>query len=318
MVAFVIESKSHDLMPKSLLPFLVLLAVLAACNKYVDFTPAPQPAEGLAREALSPEASQLTDTLFTDAQKPDTLTSLEGVVLILPGNCLEKCTDSTACIPCRGLVQVVMRVLFSKRDILFLGKPTVTATQLLETGGQVFLNITQDGVPLRFRPGTYYILKIPAGRTQAEASRMEYYAATLSTGWYRQGPLASRDQAYYTIHSALTNGWLSPAYAYATGPANVHITINAETKELAADSTHVFVVPGDVHAVVGAERLAGRFIPTSFLPVNRKATLVAIGENNEVWSLSAEQVTTGPDLQLRVPFTIVTPRQAYEQLETLN
>jgi hypothetical protein len=310
-------------MTKYFILLAALLLLLVACDKYVAFNPSPLPASQQLQEALAPQTAPMVDTLQTEAEKADTLECGDGgVLLILPGNNLEKCPDGKTCGPCQGSVDVVVKSFFTKRDILLFGKPTTTPGDLLETGGQVYLRLTQNGQPLRFRPGTYYTLKIPTKRTRANQVRMQHFAdtqaSTPTANWSPQGELAAGDTSYYTIQTNQTDGWLSPAYAHTSGSANTKIILRPEGTVSRLDSTQLFIVFKKVHTVANTLRLFDTFQATCAFPPDQQVTLVGISREHNHWSLGMQEVTTQPTIRTTMKFRTVTPQQAYELLEVLN
>ncbi|MEO8933354.1 MAG: hypothetical protein ABI295_03530 [Xanthomarina sp.] len=134
----------------------VLMASLAltscSSNDDVDYVPAPNLERPTAQD-FSNIRNQALDNITQNFQfNADdgyiTLTSLHGVNISIHGNCLTKNGDAVT-----GMVDLKYIEIFEKGNMLTTNKPTMGlkpngAKALLLTGGEFFLEATQDGVAL--------------------------------------------------------------------------------------------------------------------------------------------------------------------------
>lgn len=280
---------------------------LAACNNYVAFVPPAEPPENTtpAQEFLDGRNFP-ADSAKADVTQADTIALGDGVVLILPKLCLERKNGTL----CNCQVDVHLKLLTSKKDILLFGRPTVTADGLLETGGQAKLTILHKGDTLQLKAGVKFTLKIPTKLTPADRGQMRYFTQKPpQESWQPAGPLAEPNSDYYIVESDRLDVWHSPAHAYATGKPDVRIRLSPSGEQPDAGRTRVFVLPSGVHSVVNAVQTGGEFAATAPLPLNREAVLVAIGKKGGLLLLAIQKTILQPTMNVVPEFKPVTPAQ---------
>ncbi len=281
---------------------------LAACNNYVAFVPPAELPENTtpAQEFLDGRNFP-ADSAKADVTQADTITLGDGVVLILPKLCLERKNGAV----CDCQVDVHLKLVASKKDILLFGRPTVAANSLLETGGQAMLTILHKGDTLQLKAGVKFTLKIPTKLTPADRGQMRYFTQKPpQDNWQPAGPLAELTRDYYSIESDRLDVWHSPAHAYATGKPNVRVRLSPTGgQQPDAGRIRVFVVSSGVHSVVNTVQTGGEFAATAPLPLNGEAVLVAIGKKSGLLLLAVQKTTLQPVMNFALEFKPVTPAQ---------
>src|SRR5690554_111548 len=167
------NSKPLNMMSKTLKTFFgtALMASLAltscSSNDDVDYVPAPaadrptaQDFSNIRNQALE----NITQNFQFNADDGNiTLTSSNGVKISINGSCLTKDGDAVT-----GLVDLEYVEIFEKGNMITTNKPTMGMMPngdkaLLLTGGEFFLEATQDGVALE--TNCYMHLEVPTALT---------------------------------------------------------------------------------------------------------------------------------------------------------
>lgn len=288
---------------------------LSACDNYVAFAPPTEDPQTTPAQELLPNAQPPTEFTKADVTRDDTLNLPDSVVLILPKLCVER-KDGTVC-DCQ--VDVHLRLLTSKKDILLFGKPTVSGSDLLETGGQAMLTILHRGDTLQLRRGMNFTLKIPTKLTNAARDRMLHFwdNPRLDT-WQVYGPLAQRTREYYTLESDQLDVWQSPAYVHTAGSPNVTVALNPSGLAADPNTTRVFLVPTQTHSVVNTVRLGSGFVSTGRLPLGQEATVVVLGKRGDTVLLGMQKTTVQRSVNVTVELEAVEYQELNEKLATLR
>ncbi|MDJ1500682.1 hypothetical protein [Xanthocytophaga agilis] len=294
----------------------ILLAILTvACNNYVALVSPTDPSVLLPPgQVFLPNTPIPIDSTKSDVSETDTIALPDGVILILPKLCVAgKGSD----IPCNCVVDVHLKLLTSKKEILLFGKPTISATELLETGGQVMLTILYNGDTLQMLEGKNFTLKIPTKRTKTDHTKMRFYKEDAQTTWTELGALASSTPEYYTIISNQLDTWLSPAYVYSEAASNIRISLQTSGEGPALSQVRLFVIPSNIHSVVSTVQINGVFIPASHLPLDEEAILIALAKTGETLWLGRQNISLQSTLQVPMEFTSVTQEELDEILSQL-
>ncbi len=293
---------------------ILILFLLAACNNYVAFVPPTKPVTGEPPMQVYFNIPLPVDTAKADVAETDTLTLPDSVVLILPKLCVsQKGTDE----PCNCVVDIHLRLLTSKKDILLFGKPTISGTHLLETGGQAMLTILHNGDTLQMRKGQNFTLKIPVKRTQTDYRKMLFFVENSTDLWVPNGPLANAGPEYYTIESNQLDTWLSPAYVHTEGKPNVRIRLGAQNAGPDVTKARLFVIPTKIHSVVAARYSQGDFVPAASLPLGTEVTVVALAKEGNLLWLGMQKTTLQSVMDVALDFKTVSQTELDAALSTL-
>lgn len=136
----------------------------------VETIPLPPSAEAFANIRIDATEQHTQHFQFNAEEGNGTFTSEKGVTLILDGSCLTKDGNAVT-----GQVDVEFVELFDKGNMLVTNKPTMGVMPdgnkaLLISGGEFYINATQDGDPLDMN--CFIQLQIPTDLTGGDDNDM--------------------------------------------------------------------------------------------------------------------------------------------------
>ncbi len=100
-----------------------------------------------------PNIAPFTDTLT--AEKGKTITFPDGTIVEIPANVCTNNPDGNKKDACKGQLRVFILVLKTRGELITYNLPTVSEGALLQSGGVVFLQVTQNGKPVFLQTGSY-------------------------------------------------------------------------------------------------------------------------------------------------------------------
>lgn len=160
-------------------PFLIMLALLISCSN--DETPTetairatPEAFLNLKRAALEEKVQEFE----FDTNQMGFFTTADGVRLVIDGSCLTESGN-----PVTGTVNVQVVELFERGGMLTTNKPTMGTMPnggkaLLISGGEFFINVTQNGNQLAMECPMQLI--VPADLTDGGDNQMSLFCGN---GW---------------------------------------------------------------------------------------------------------------------------------------
>ncbi|MFK8038324.1 MAG: hypothetical protein AB8B74_08550 [Crocinitomicaceae bacterium] len=110
------------------------------------------------------------DQFQFQANTGGTFTTQKGSILTIPANAFSYADNSLAA----GTINIKVKEVYTTKEIIKTGIYPVSGTQVLNSGGQFFMEATQNGSPLIVTNGALVDLKIPA---QAQDPNMELFLA---------------------------------------------------------------------------------------------------------------------------------------------
>ena len=322
---------------------LTILTLLGSCKKDVDtFT--------IIKELVSPAKTDTiwhneqdisdTDVVRTiaknvaippqldsvDITKGDTVVTTDNVTIIIPSLCANTQSGTTA----KGKAQLEFLMIKKKGYMIRSDKPTVTSNgSLLESGGEIFMRLTQGGQELELAPGKTIRLRT---KDATADTRMRFFYGNQANinqfNWLGGGDNNSSQVVKIWVDSS-RNSTVPAGYDVVT--SKLHWIncdkLNADTAHLtkvcvqiSADSftnanTMVFLAFRDVNAVVklwGDPSLKKFCTPSAYkgLPIGKVMTVVTISKINNVWYLGAL-----PNLTISANLTVpITPSASTDVL----
>ncbi len=148
-------------MKKTLIMFVAGLTVLASCKKDEPVTPTanptPQPSYSSITEYFNSNSVDAT-TYTINAGAGGTFTTSKGSVVTIPANAFQTYSGATV----TGNVTLTMKEVFSNSDIIFSGIFPVSGNTFLNSGGEYYLQASQNGQDLTVTPGVMVNVEIPA------------------------------------------------------------------------------------------------------------------------------------------------------------
>ncbi len=112
----------------------------------------PKPTLGLYEKTQVP-----TETFEIDNTKEAVIYGSKGTLVSIPRNCFRTKNGK----PVSGKVQIELKEVFSKADLLLSNLPTVSNGRMLETNGSVYINATAEGQPLELAEGRSIYVEVP-------------------------------------------------------------------------------------------------------------------------------------------------------------
>ena len=160
-------------------------------------TPVTPPGETFAslNDYLSTKAV-IPETFTMNAANGGTFTTIKGSTLSIPANGLIHPNGTLV----TGMVDIKIKEIFSNSDIMFSGVFPVSGTSVLNSGGEFFIQATQNGVPLRVQDNFLVNMEIPA---QAQDQFMDLFFA---------GPLENDPDNWNLVDSA--NGTMGNGFTF--------------------------------------------------------------------------------------------------------
>jgi hypothetical protein len=159
---------------------LLLMAMsLISCNSD-DGSPGNQvPSSETFKNLFEAKLISMTQATLFDASSTYTFTSEKGVKLTINGGCLRK-----AGVPVTGEVKLKFIEIFDRGDMLTsnkatMGKTTSGEDRLLVSGGEFFIEATQNGVVLT--SDCFMQLQVPTALTGGTDAAMLPFAGTTNT-----------------------------------------------------------------------------------------------------------------------------------------
>lgn len=315
---------------KTVLPALmasVLLCVLfVSCDKDKDKDPTPEP-EKFNTVAEFYAANQVASETFTfDASAGGTFTTAKGTKLIVQPNAFVDANMN----PVTGSVKVELKDLYSKSDILFSGKPTVTATGMLKSAGEFFILATKDNAPLLIADGKNIQIEQPAmgepidsnmrpfilrkGAGGGEATWVESESDTLDF------QASSYLFSLYDFNMPASEGtWCnSDNSTYFSAYPNTVLTLTADgSQPITEYQTDVFLVFNDINSMIHVYQSGGVF-PYNFAPVGLACTAVVVGVKDGKLYSAFLPLTITANLNTTFTMTETTGDAFKAALEALN
>jgi hypothetical protein len=219
--------------------------------------------------------------------------TIGGMRLIFTPNC---CTNSAGQ-AVTGKVNIEALLIKNKGDMVLMNKPTSSNGQLLVSGGEIFIGLSQNGQPLQLAPNSLVYIRYPDA---APDPKMKLFFGDESNpaqfNWvpstsFRDSIFAG-NQFYELVSSKLR--WINCDYFYDTTGA-IRSTVSAHLPfNYTNANTETFVVFKNIRSVIGmlADVPEKRFV-SSKIPNNLAATVVAISKQGNDYFLGKEQITTG-------------------------
>lgn len=295
---------------------------LTACEKDVDvFVPDPGQINGPDTSWHNTIAPSMPVSLLKNilAQEPVYVDSITvnasiasvttpfGIQCHFPPNC---CATSAGQ-PVTGKVQVEIRVLRKKGDMIRLDKPSTYNDSMLVTAGQIFIQLKKGGQLLQLAPG----VRINIRYTDLPINpQMKFFMGDDSNTQYFNWlptPTPSLDTIFmgaqsYDIYTKRLQ-WISVATLFDLNVTNPKIKISADLAAYFTNAnTIAFTVFKDIRSVIAMKGdLSARKFISGKLPIGKAVTVVVISKQGNDYYLGHEsavtQITAANPLIQKVP-----------------
>jgi hypothetical protein len=216
--------------------------------------------------------------------------NIGGMQLIFTPNC---CTNSTGQ-AVTGKVNIEALLIKNKGDMVLMNKPTSSNGQLLVSGGEIFISLSQNGQQLQLAPNGRVAISYADA---APNTKMKlFYGDETTPGQFNWVPsrdsIFASNQFYEMVSSKLR--WINCDYFYDT-TGTIRSTVSAHLPfNYTNANTETFLVFKTIRSVLGmyADVPEKRFI-SARVPDKLAATVVAISKQGNDYFLGKEQITTG-------------------------
>lgn len=208
------------------------------------------------------------------------------------------CCVTAAGQPVTGTVQVELKVIKNKGDMIRLNKPSTFNDSMLATALQIFIQLKKDGQLLQLSPGVrinFCYSDLPINNQMKLFMGEESSAQCFN--WF-PSPTPSVDTIFMSSQSyeiyTKRQQWISVASLFDLNVNNPRVRVNAD---LAAYYTNVntiaFTVFKDIRSVVAMKGdLSTRKFISGRLPVGKQVTVVVISKQGDDYFLGHESAVT--------------------------
>jgi hypothetical protein len=219
--------------------------------------------------------------------------NIGAMQLLFTSNC---CTNSAGQ-AVTGKVNIEALLIKSKGDMVLMNKPTSSNGQLLVSGGEIFIGLSQNGQPLQLAPNSQVYIRY--ADVAPDPKMKMFFGDETNPAQFNWIPSTSfRDsifagnQFYGLVSSKLR--WINCDYFYDT-TGTVQSTVSAYLPfNYTNANTETFLVFNNIRSVIGmlGDVPEKRFV-SSKVPNNLAVTVVAISKQGNDYFLGKEQITTG-------------------------
>jgi hypothetical protein len=234
----------------------------------------------------SHEAPVQSFTVNTVLGTTTTVRTTKGSQITIPAGAFVQANGTT---PVTGAVQLTVREIRTKAEMVLSAMPTTASGEMLVSGGQFFLRATQNNQRLRLNPSTRIYIRTSTTPTAPDNAMRLFYGQASASGvnWVpapAQDPsalLSVRDSAQQGsfFSMALNNdslGWVNiDRYMNLNPKTTASVTIAANDVEPA--NTMVFWVFNNFNTVARGYVTSGQqTVATANIPVGQSVTAVVI------------------------------------------
>jgi hypothetical protein len=175
---------------------LIALVLFNACEKEEEVIVTPVSISYTSLDTYWETKAPTAESFIFTAQNGTTFTTKNGSVVTIPSNAL----ITSSGLPVSGSVSVKMKEIFTKSEMMYSGILPVSYGNVLNSGGEFFIQATQNGNALRVADNMLVEVEIPA---QAIANNMQLFFAEpieepdtmnwvqVDQGWFPQDSLGS-------------------------------------------------------------------------------------------------------------------------------
>jgi hypothetical protein len=244
--------------------------------------------------------------------------------------------------PVTGVVNIEVKGVLSKKDMILNNALPVSNGQLLVSGGEVYFNATQGGQQLKMNPASSVTYYVPAGNTPSY-QMSEFYAnapANLSNtnlNWATNTTTANinpiQDSAgsggggggpfYYYNFQSDSMYWSNCDYFYSLPGAKTTCTVNT-TGAFDNSNTTIILSMNGASVIVRLNPTSYTTLTQAFasyinsIPVGSNYTVVAISFNGTNYFYGSQAVTMTTNMVINLPVLVQTTKAQIESnLSTL-
>jgi hypothetical protein len=159
--------------------------------------------------------SVASQNFTVNANQYQTIYGASGAEIFIPANSFR----TSANILVTGNIDVELKEVYSKKDMILTGITTVSNGQLLVSGGEFFIKATQNGQVLKLSGSDIVYAKIPAG-VNSSFQMQEFYAESISISDTTKDWSISNDSTNITVVQDTVSGAFSNYYYFGIDSMN--------------------------------------------------------------------------------------------------
>jgi hypothetical protein len=263
-------------------------------------TPASPSGPNNLTELFAQNGAQV-QTLQVDASTTFTAT-VGGVKIAFPANAFVSPSGGTL----TGLVDITLKEVLTKKDIILTGAPANAQAKLISTKGCIKVSASQNSQTMRVNPGANTYVDVPEPGVTPTSGIKKFYAASISVTdsskiWRASSDTAavtaiynSSNQKYY-YHAKLDSAaWLNAGSYYDTIAPTTTVTVNLGSSFDGTTAAVYISLNGSM--TVGALYHQGQGVyKISNIPVGKNVVLLALGikSGTYYYASAATTITIG-------------------------
>lgn len=299
----------------SLIAVVIGSVLFTQCKKDKTEDPAPTPTTPNNPVAPATIAQVFAQNGVQDATTQADMSisqtaTLSGVNMTMPVNAF---VNAVTGIPVTGNVDVSIKGIFTKKDIILTGAPANSAGKLIATKGCIKINASQNSQTLRVNPNTNLYINVPEPGTPV-SNLKKFYAQQISVTDTNKVWRASADtnalvavfdttnQKYYYQARLDSVAWLNTGYEWDTTAAKTTVAISLDSAYNSNNSTVYISLNGKM--VVGAlYPQGGGSYTINNIPTGQNVYFVVIAVKNGTYYSAFSAATITPNY-----FNTLTPQ----------
>jgi len=219
-----------------------------------------------------------------DAQAPAYISGAKGTKIFIDPNSFADVTGKTV----SGKLQLRLQEVFRKSEIVLTNRPTTSQDKLLETGGALNIQVTQDYIPVDLRKPL--AVEIPVqDRVQnpiamsafrGRMSKRQPFATQPSFDWVpsTQSHLELQRDGSRSIFALTLRelNWINCDYFFRAKEARTMLTVQYDNVEPLREQT-AFIVFHDINSVARMYSKRDNRFTMFNIPVQHRATIIVFG-----------------------------------------
>jgi hypothetical protein len=249
-------------------------------------TPTTSPAPATITQVFAQSGVQAVSGTASMAISQDV--TLSGVKISIPSSAFITAAGAAV----TGTVDLSVKGIFTKKDIILTGAPANAAGKLISTKGCIKVNASQNSQTLRVNPGANVVVNVPEPGATPVTNLKKYYAQQISVNDTSKIWRASSDtSSIVAVFDSTTNkyyyqarldsvAWLNTGYEWDTTATKTTVSATLDTSYTSTNCTVYISLNGKM--VVGA--LYPTVVPGTFsignIPVGINVNFVVIAVKN--------------------------------------
>lgn len=312
----------------SLLMASAMVWALSSCKKDKDKTATPNETANKLDAFFDQNAAKSQYFTVNVGSGPTTITGAEGTSITIPQGAFVDGNGN----PITGNVSVEMKEIYDKADMVLTNKVTVSGGQLLVSGGEIYINATQNGLNLSLEDSTFITITLPYDTR--DSGMTTFVSDTSADGVVNWEPIPTDtvspngvtpdssgnvDGNYFwydpsnyilTINQL---GWINCDRFY--NVPNTTITIN--TNATSTDNLRAYLVFKNINSVAAAYAYSGS-LNAYGCPIGEVVTLVVFDYKDGKEYFGQQEVTITSSGTYTVNLTEMSEAQIKSALLSLN